>query len=308
MKPLRLYLRQHVRAVRASLAALARAPLATLLAVAVIGITLALPTTLYLLVDNLRLASRGLETGGQVSLYLKRGVSDETALRLASRLRRLEGVERVEYLSPAQALAEFKTLSGFAEALEVLGENPLPGVLVVRPTRALGGEPAALEALARQLARHPEVEHAQLDLEWVRRLHAMLKLAERAVWLLGGLLALAVLLIVGNTIRLAVLDRREEIEIVKIIGGTNAFIRRPFLYSGLLQGGLGAALAWGLVAAFRRLLAGPAAELAELYASAFLPRGLGAQEGFFLLGLGAALGWVGSRLAVAWHLRRLEPK
>jgi cell division transport system permease protein len=308
MNRLRRYLRQHARAARASLAELVRTPLATLFAMAVIGITLALPATLYLLVDNLRLVSRGLETGGQVSLYLKRGVPDESARALAERLRRLDGVARVEYIPPAQALAEFKALSGFGEALAALGENPLPGVLVVRPAHILGQNPAALEALARRLEKNAEVELVQLDLEWVRRLNAMLHLAERAVWLLGGLLALAVLLIIGNTIRLAVLNRRDEIEIVKIIGGTNAYIRRPFLYSGLLQGGLGAAVAWGLVAVFRLLLAGPAAELAGLYGSAFAPRGLTVSDGLLLIALGAGLGWLGSRLAVERHLRGLDPK
>lgn len=307
MRRVRVYLLQHARAAHASLSELRRTPLATLLAVAVIGVTLALPAALYVLVDNLRLASRGLPAGGQISLFLKRDLPEAAAEALAARLRRLPEVARVEYVSRAQALAEFKALSGFGEALKALKENPLPAVLVVEPARSQS-DPASLAALARRLGGYAEVDLVQLDLDWVRRLHAMLRLAERGAWLLSGLLGLAVLLIVGNTIRLAVLHRRDEIEIVKIIGGTDAYIRRPFLYSGLLQGLLGAATAWGLVALARWFLAAPAAELAGLYGSDFLLRGLDPLAGLTLLGAGAGLGWLGSRLAVARHLRAINPK
>ncbi len=307
MKRVRVYLRNHARAARASLRELRCAPLTTLLISAVIGITLALPTTLYVLVDNLRLVSRGWQAGGQITLFLKREVSEAAAERLAAHLRRLPEVSRVEYISRAQALAEFKALSGFGKVLDVLEENPLPAVLVVHPARSQT-DPLALAGLARRLGGLTEVDLVQLDLDWVRRLNAMLRLAERGVWLLSGLLGLAVLLIIGNTIRLAVLNRRDEIEIAKIIGATDAYIRRPFLYSGLQQGLLGAAAAWGLVAAARLFLAGPAAELAKLYGSDFLPRGLEPHAGVGLLAAGAGLGWLGARLAVERHLRAINPK
>ena len=153
----------------------------------------------------------------------------------------------------------------------------------------------------------PGVAQAQFDLEWVRRLDAILRLAQRGVLILALLLGIAVLLVVGNTIRLAILSRRAEIEVIKLIGGTDAFIRRPFLYAGLFQGLFGGLLAWILVAASLALLAGPVRDLAGLYGSGFELAGLGLRAGAILLLGGAFLGWTGSRLAVGRHLRAIEP-
>ena len=214
-----------------------RAPLATLLTIAVIGITLALPGGLYLAVDNTRQLARGWEANGQVSLFLKQQMSDADAQKLAEKIRRLPDVKSVSFISRAQALAEFKRHSGFGEALNLLERNPLPAVLVVQPAQL---RPEALAKLTTELGGQAGVDIASLDLDWVRRLHAILEFARRAVAILAGLLGIAVLIIVGNTVRLAVLSRREEIEVTKLVGGTDAFIRRPFLYSGLLQGVLGA--------------------------------------------------------------------
>jgi len=239
------YFLRHLQTLFFSLGQMARAPLATLMTVAVIGITLALPTGLYLLLDNLQRLSGGWDAGVQISLFLKQDIGDAEAGRIAERLRAREEIESVRYVSRQAALAEFKRLSGFGEALNLLDENPLPAVLLVRPKPA-HGSPQAAAALARSLGETRGVDLAQLDLEWVKRLNAMLSLARRGVILLAGLLGLAVLLIVGNTIRLAVLNRRTEIEVVKLIGGTDRFIRRPFLYSGLLQGLAGALTGWAV--------------------------------------------------------------
>ena len=176
-------------------------------------------------------------------------------------------------------------------------------MLVVRPQA--GTSPDALETLRAALARQAGVELAELDLAWVKRLHALLELAERAAWLLAVLLAAAVLLIVGNTIRLAVLNRQTEIEVIQLVGGTPAFIRRPFLYAGLLQGLLGGLIAWLLVELGLLWLAGPVADLAGLYGSPFGLEGLPFLSGLTLIASGGLLGWLGSRLAVGWHLRRL---
>jgi cell division transport system permease protein len=301
------YLRHHARACAGSLGELARAPFATLLTIAVIGITLALPSGLYLLIANLQQVSRGWEASGQISLFLKREVTEAAAQSLAERIRRTPGVARVEHISRAQALAEFRRLSGLGAALDALKENPLPAVLVVHPASGHAG-PERLEHLAHELGKRGEVELVQLDLDWVRRLHAMLNLAERAVLLLAVLLGLAVLLITGNTIRLAVLSRRDEIEVVKIVGGTNAFVRRPFLYAGVLQGITGAGAAWVLVTLGLLWLSGPVQELAGLYGSGFRPRGLEAGATAGLLAAGGVLGWLGSRLAVGRHLYQTDPK
>ena len=301
------YVLRHLQVFFYSLGQLARTPLASLMTIAVIGITLALPTGLYIVIDNTQRLSSGWQGKGQISLFLKHEVNEDAAQKLAATIRRLPSVSRVEYISREAALAEFKRLSGFGETLNTLDRNPLPAVLLVRPTAA-HDHPEALQALRKQLKEYNAVDIAQLDLEWVRRLHAMLKIAQRGVLLLAGLLGLAVLLIIGNTIRLAVLNRRDEIEIIKLIGGTNAFIRRPFLYSGLQQGLLGAVTAWLLVGLGLLLLSGPIHELAGLYGSRFEPGGLGLNASLVLLGAGGLLGWLGSRLAVSRHLHSIEPE
>jgi cell division transport system permease protein len=300
------YLLRHVQVFFFSLGQLARTPLATLMTLAVIGITLALPAGLYVLFDNLQRASHGWDAGVQISLFLKQDTSERAADALLNKIRNMPGVVAVQYISRAQALTEFKRLSGFGDALDVLDSNPLPPVLVVRPSASMSA-PDRVQTLVQALSRQPGVDLAQLDLEWIKRLHAMLALAQRGVLILAGLLALAVLLIIGNTIRLAILNRRSEIEVIKLIGGTDAFIRRPFLYSGLLQGLLGALAAWLLVGTSLMLLAGPAQDLAGLYGSRFELDGLGLENGLWLLLGGAGLGWLGSRLAVGRHLHAIEP-
>lgn len=298
------WLKRHREALNEALARARRAPLATLLTVAVIGITLALPGGLFLAVDNVQRLAAGWETGGQVSLFLKQDVSDAEAGKLAEKIRRLAGVRQVTVVTRAQALAEFKRHSGFGEALDLLERNPLPAVLVVEPARL---DAEALHRLTAELGRQPGVDNASLDLDWVRRLQAILEFAQRAVLILAGLLGAAVLIIVGNTVRLAVLGRREEIEVTKLVGGTDAFIRRPFLYSGLFTGLLGGVAAFAFVGIALLVLTGPAQELAALYGTRLQVSGLAG----LVLGLplaGAVLGWLGSRVAVGRHLRRIEPK
>jgi cell division transport system permease protein len=295
-----------VQVLLATFGQMARAPLATLLTLTVIGITLALPSGLYVMLDNLERLSAGWDRGAQASLFLKRNVTEAGAHKLAQQIRAMSSVAGVDYISREAALAEFKKQSGFGAALNALDSNPLPAVLVVR--LSVGDNPAAVESLMATLARLPGVDLAQLDIEWLRRLAALLQLAERAVAMLAALLSLAVLLIIGNTIRLAVVNRQTEIEIIQLVGGTPGFVRRPFLYTGLLQGLLGGLLAWLLVEASLLLLSGPARELAGLYGSSFALTGLGAEQGLFLVVAGCLLGWVGSRLAVGWQLRQIESR
>lgn len=301
------YVLRHLQVFFYTLGELARAPFASLMGIAVIGITLALPSGLYLLIDNLQRVSAGWEGHSRISLFLKRDTDERTARVLAESIQRMPVVADVEYISPAQALAEFRRLSGFGDALDALSANPLPPVLVVQPGPG-ADTPDRLQTLLAELQRRPGVDLAQLDLEWVKRLHALLALARRAVLILASLLALGVVLIIGNTIRLAVLNRRDEIEVIKLVGGTDAFIRRPFLYSGVFHGVLGALFAWLLVSAALLLLAEPTAALATLYASTFRPHGPDLWGVGALLGGGALLGWIGSRIAVSRHLRAIEPR
>lgn len=306
MPRVRAYFGQHLRELTVSVGQFMHAPLASVMTVMVIGITLALPSALYVLVENAARVARGWDTGGQISLFLKPTATDAQAERLAERLRRIPSVARTEYVSRAAALAEFKRASGFGDALDVLDRNPLPPVVIVYPARSHANA-ESLRALLKDLERREEVDLAQLDLAWVKRLHAMLAIIERAVLVLAGLLGLAVVLTIGNTIRLAVLNRREEIEVMKLIGATNGYIRRPFLYTGLLQGLAGAGLSWGLVGLFLLVLDDPARELAGLYGSNFALSGLDAPAGAGLIAVGAVLGWVGSRIAVGRHLANIEP-
>jgi cell division transport system permease protein len=304
---MKTYLLRHLQVFFYSLGQLVRTPLASVMTIAVIGIALALPSGLYVLIDNVQRLSAGWDGSGKISLFLKQGTVDRDAQRLAEKIRRIAAVAAVDYMSPDQALAEFRRLSGFGEALNALGENPLPAVLIVRPT-AKADNPTSLEQLLNELRQLDQVDLAQLDLAWVKRLYALLQLARRGVWILALLLSLAVVLIMGNTIRLAVLNRRDEIEVIKLVGGTNAFIRRPFLYTGLLQGLAGGLAAWALVSAVLALLAQPIHDLANLYASRFSVHALGARATTILLGTGAVLGWLGSRIAVGRHLHEIEPR
>lgn len=304
---MKTYLLRHLQVFFYSLGQLVRTPLASVMTIAVIGIALALPSGLYVLIDNAQRLSAGWDGSGKISLFLKQGTVDRDAQRLAEKIRRIAAVAAVDYMSPDQALAEFRRLSGFGEALNALGENPLPAVLIVRPT-AKADNPTSLEQLLDELRQLDQVDLAQLDLAWVKRLYALLQLARRGVWILALLLGLAVVLIMGNTIRLAVLNRRDEIEVIKLVGGTNAFIRRPFLYTGLLQGLAGGLAAWALISAVLALLAQPIHDLANLYASRFSVHALGARATAILLGTGAVLGWLGSRIAVGRHLHDIEPR
>lgn len=300
---MKAWLLRHAQVLVGSFGQLARTPIATALTLTVIGITLAFPAGLVVAISNLDRLGAGFDRGGQISLFLKKDTGDAATQKLAQQLRARSDVAAVTYISSEAALAEFRKHSGFGSALDALSGNPLPAVLVVRPQA--GTSPDALETLRAALARQAGVELAELDLAWVKRLHALLELAERAAWLLAVLLAAAVLLIVGNTIRLAVLNRQTEIEVIQLVGGTPAFIRRPFLYAGLLQGLLGGLIAWLLVELGLLWLAGPVADLAGLYGSPFGLEGLPFLSGLTLIASGGLLGWLGSRLAVGWHLRRL---
>lgn len=298
-------LRAHQDAAVDSLARLLRESGASLLTALVIGIALALPLCLFLLLQNLQQIGAGVGDGARLSLFLQQDLEPVRAEEVRDSLARRNDIGSVELISAEQALNEFRTASGFGEALEGLEENPLPAVLVITPAQR--GE-AALQTLQRDLQTLPEVEHAQLDLQWVRRLQAILELARRLTLGLAGLLGLGVVLAVGNTVRLVIEGRRDEVRVVKLVGGTDAYVARPFLYAGFWYGAGGGLAAWGVVQLGLLLLTGPAARLAGLYGGAFALAGPGV-SGFLLILLGGGLlGWMGAWLSVLRHLRAIEPK
>ena len=226
---------------------------------------------------------------------------------MLAKLRSDRSIKQIRYLDPQAALRDFKSISGFGSVIDRLGENPLPGVITVVPAAAQMPLDQ-LEALTDRLGQLENVDFAQLDSKWVQRLRILLQLGTRGVYILAILLSLGVLLIIGNTIRLAVLNRRREIEIIKLVGGTDAFVRRPFLYNGTLQGAIGATLSVGLLYAVLAGLAGPVQELNQAYGGQFSLRGPGLTGSALLILGGGVLGWLGARLAVWRHLRDIEPE
>lgn len=301
---LRVWLLRHAQAALGSLGRLARAPAPSLLTVMVIGIALALPAGLHLVVRNAAHLGHDWQGATQISLFLERNVTDDAARTLAKALGRSPDVASTHTISREQALAEFRRESGFSQALEALKGNPLPAVIVLQPARP---STAAVDKLVRRLRAIPEIQHIQLDRQWLQRYYAIVHLVQRTVTVLSVLLGIAVLIVVGNTIRLDIQGRREEIEVEKLIGATNAFIRRPFLYTGLWYGVLGGIAACVLLAIALLALHGPAARLTVLYQSRVSVLGLDAATAGELIAGGAVLAWAGAFFAVGRHLRSVEP-
>lgn len=302
----RTFLLRHAQVALDSLGRLYRGRLAALMTAAVIGIAMAMPASLYILVTNLDRLSGNWNGQASLSIFLKQDISNKAASTLAEKIRDWPEVAAADLITPAEALEEFRQHSGFADALEALDENPLPTVLTVTPNPAHAG-PDEANALRKKFQALPETELAQLDLQWVQRLSAMLEIAERGILVISVLFALAVLLVVGNTIRLEIQNRHDEIVVTKLIGATNPFVRRPFLYSGFWYGLLGAGIAWGMVQISFLLITGPAEQLASLYQSAFTLQTLPGEMLLVLLAGGTGLGLLGSWLAVGRHLDAIEP-
>jgi cell division transport system permease protein len=303
---LRAYAKVHLQAMIFSLGRISRNPVSSLMTIAVIAIALAMPSGLHLLLKNFQGVSAGWDNAAQVSLFLKQDIAGEAIERLQDELTAMPEVDRVTKITPDQALAEFRRLSDFGDALKALDDNPFPTVLLVEPTLAYSA-PAAARALLQRLQGLSGVDVAQLDMEWVERWYALMEIGKRAVLILAILLAMAVLLIIGNTIRLAIQSRRDEIEVQKLIGASDAFIRRPFLYSGFWHGLFGAVLAWLLVNVSLLMLNGPVQRLSLLYDGNFRLQSLNLGTSLLLLLVGILLGYAGARIAVGRHLRDIEP-
>jgi cell division transport system permease protein len=298
---------RHLQALLGSLGRLARSPLSTALTLLVIALALALPTSLRLFVTNAQLATGNFANAVDLSVYLKTDVPLAKAQQLAQAAGQRADVAAVTVIAADKGLEDFRTYSGFGEALEALKENPLPHVLHVR-LKADDSSASALESLRRYFSAWPEVDLVQVDSEWVMRFNAILEVLRLLLLIAAALLGLGVLAVIGNTIRLEIQGRRAEIEVTKLVGGSNSFVRRPFLYTGVLYGLGGALLAWGIVAIAVAVLGDSVATLARLYGSRYTLRGPSRDDIGILLGAGAVLGWLGAWISAARHLRSIEPR
>jgi len=301
------WLERHVQTLVGSLGRLWQQPFATMLTIVVIGIALALPACLHVLVQNVRVASGGWSGALDISVYMKSDATLDQAKRAAERIRQRRDVDEVTLIAADDALAEFRRNSGFGAALDALKDNPLPHALVVRPD-AEYREAGRVQALSNELKKIDGVDIVQLDTEWVSRFNAILDVIRRGVFLAAGLFALGILVIVGNTIRLDIENRRGEIEVTKLVGGSDAFVRRPFLYNGVWYGLAGGITAGIIVAVVVAVLSSPVQRIAGLYGSKFELQGVGLLGWLALLLGGALLGWLGSFIVATRELREIEPK
>ena len=302
---LHAWLESHRASMADSLRRLGKQPIGSFFTCLVMAVALSMPMGLSLLLKNIEQLGGSWQRAAQISLFLKLDAGSRDGEALRDEIKGMPGVADAQYVSREQALEEFQQQSGLGEALRELPDNPLPGVVVVTPTEV---DKPALEALRQRLSELPRVEVAQLDLVWVERLAAILKLGDRFVFGLAVMLISALLLVIGNTIRLHIENRRIEIEVIKLVGGTDAYVRRPFLYMGALYG-LGAGLlAWGILAFGLNWLNEAVVGLSGLYGSDFALGGVPASDGLSLLIGAVLLGYIGAWIAVARHLNELAPR
>lgn len=304
---MKTWLLRHLQVLFATLGNFKRTPLTALNTILVIAISMLLPTLLYIVVKSATALTTGWQGQPQISIFLQKQLTDDEAQLIFEELRLHPAIELAEFVSPAQALEEFKALSQFEAELEFLDENPLPASVVILP--ASGFQQASrVIALRDELVKIDGIEEIRLDLDWTSRFNAILSTVRNSTGVLAGLLAIALILVVGNTIKLLIINRRAEIEITKLVGGSNQFVRRPFLYFGSLFGLFGAGTALLLVLLVAHLLADPLSLLADQYQRDSLVVGLTWQEVLILLFAGTCLGWLAARIAVARHLGSIKPR
>ncbi|MBE0490098.1 MAG: cell division protein FtsX [Halomonas sp.] len=302
---LRGWLRHHRAMALDSAWRLLRTPIGSLVTMLAIAIALVLPAALWLTLDGARLLDAELTESATLTAYLEHHVDEAQAERIEEALIAHDGVDRTRLITAAEGMAEFQQALGLADALGRLEENPLPASVVVTPADP---SPEGVRALAGELEAMTGIEEVRLDLAWIERLRHLAELGHRVALALAVLFGGGVLLVVGNTIRLAVESRRKEIEVVTLIGATHAFVRRPFLYSGAWYGLGGGLLAWGLLTLGSEWLAAPVAALAASYGASFsLPR-LGVDGSAMLVGCSILLGLLGAWIAVSRHLAEVKPR
>lgn len=307
MGKLSLHFRHHFYAAIMSLGRLCKTPVSGVLTVLVMAFALMLPAGLYAMFKSVSVLETAWQNGAQISLFLKKNVTDSEARLFYKHLSALAGLHKVDYLSKENALAEFRKLSGFDATLDLLPQNPFPAVIILYPdTEMLSAE--EIKALVGKFSHMPLVEKAQLDIEWLSRLAILMSLGRTLAIIFGAFLGLAVLLIMTNTIRLIINSRAEEIEVMKLVGATDSFVRRPFLYSGIWLGILSGLLAFVLIYSLGWIIYTPLSELARAYQFTLPTNVLDLTLFLDLLFLGGALGYLGARMAVGQHLMRLRSR
>jgi cell division transport system permease protein len=302
---MKAWLRHHVHSFGATVRRLARTPFATALNTLVIGVTLALPLGAWVLVANLERLAGHLGADPQLSVFLATDAMRADAARIESVLKGAHGVRSLRFVPKDEALAEMKRAEGLAGIADSLASNPLPDAFVVA---LVPGDAEAAERLAAELRTAPKVAHVQFDAAWVKRLDAMLRLGGVAVGLLAALLAFGLVAVTFNTVRLQIVTQRDEIEVSKLIGATDAYVRRPFFYQGMLIGLAGGLAAVALVAGTVAVLNGEVARLAATYGSDFRLRLPNLGDLATVLAFSSALGWCGAFLSVSRHLAVIEPR
>ena len=304
---MKTWLTRHLQTAIGSLGRLMQQPGSTSLTVLVMGIALALPSSLNVLVNNAQLVSGNWDRALDITVYFKKSVDVATAQHVADSLKQRHDIKSVQFIKADDALKDFKEHSGLGASLQALTSNPLPHVAVITPADS-SDMSSAIEALSAELKTLPDIDVVQVDTAWVQRYLAILGVLHRVVGLVAVLLGLGVIVIIGNTIRLDIQNRRDEIEVTKLVGGSDAFVRRPFLYSGFWYGLGGGIAAWLIVTVVVAMLTEPVQRISGLYGSGFSLTGLALQQGLSLLVAGIALGWVGSLVATNRHLKDVEPK
>ena len=297
---MKVWLDHHRQAGLLALRRLAGAPVNSLLSLLAIGIALALPAGGQMLLANALQLVRTASAAPQISIFMAANAERQAAIEIESRLGKLGGVKQSRFVAREETLARMKTNPGLRDVIEALPANPFPDAFVVT---AADERPEAMEKLAVEFRQWPKVEHVQLDSAWVRRLDALLKLGRKAVMLLSALLGAGLIAISFNIIRMQVLTHRAEIEVSQLLGATDGFIRRPFLYYGVLLGLGGGVVAWLLVGAATLWLRTPLSELVRLYDLTVVLQSLGARDSALLLGFAAGLGWVGAMISLRQHLK-----
>jgi len=300
------YLTRHAQNCLGALGNMVRQPVASTLTIAVIGIALAMPSTLNIIVKNGQALAGGLEDIRDFSVYTKPGIALAQAENLRKRLAQASIVKSTRLISAQQALEDFRHDTEFGDLVTALDNNPLPHTIVVSPTA--DADPPALRQLKNKLLQDPRVDLVKLDTQWVQRLNALLDLARRAVWIAAIMLVGAVIVIIGNTIRLDIQNRRAEIEVSKLFGASDGFVRRPFLYTGFWYGLLGGLFAVVLLAISLWLLSGPVERLVRLYGGGFEPFGIDGETLLTVFAIGLAAGLGGAWSAVARHLSAIQPR